>query len=374
MNNDLLYKIALTLVPNIGDIYAKNLISFFGSAEAVFRQSVKQLTQLPNIAEKSALQMHQHLSQKEFLLRAESELEFIEDNQVGVLFHDDEDYPRRLKHCHDAPVLLYYKGNADLNASKIVSVVGTRTPTDYGIKITEQLIEDLSSQDILIVSGLAYGVDVCAHQSALKYKLNTIGVVAHGHDRIYPSHHEKIAYQMQKQGGILTEFMSETNPDRENFPKRNRIVAGMCDALVVVETKVKGGSLITAEIANSYSRDVFAFPGRSGDELSSGCNAFIKRNKAVLIEHAGDLLYAMNWNNDELPQKNKNKIQQIPLQIMLNEKEQKIVDALKEKEKVHIDEVSNYAGLTSSETSGILLQLEFNNIVKSLPGKLYGLI
>jgi len=373
MNNDLLYKIALTLVPNIGDIYAKNLISFFGSAEAVFNQSIKQLMQLPNMSEKSATNLHQHLSQKEYLLRAQKELKFIEDNQVKVLFLDDNEYPRRLKHCNDAPVLLYYKGNADLNATKIVSVVGTRTPTEYGIKLTEQLIEDLTAQDVLIVSGLAYGVDVCAHQSALKNKLNTVGVVAHGHDRIYPSHHENIAYQMHKQGGILTEFMSETNPDRENFPKRNRIVAGMCDALVVVETRVKGGSLITAEIANSYSRDVFAFPGRSGDEMSSGCNAFIKRNKAMLIEHAGDLLYAMNWSDEHL-KKTKNKKQQIPLAILLNEKEQKIVEALKVKEKVHVDELSYHSGFTSSETSGILLQLEFNNIIKSLPGKLYSLI
>lgn len=371
MNNDLLYKIALTLVPNIGDIYAKNLISFFGSAEAIFNQSFKQLAQLPNMSEKSAMQLHQHLAQKEFLQRAEKELKFIDENKISVLFHDDENYPRRLKHCHDAPVLLFYKGNADVNALKIVSVVGTRTPTNYGIKITEQLIEDLSSQDVLVISGLAYGIDVCAHQSALNNNLNTIGVVAHGHDRIYPSYHENIAYQMQKQGGVLTEFMSETNPDRENFPKRNRIVAGMCDALIVVETKVKGGSLITAEIANSYSRDVFAFPGRSGDEFSSGCNAFIKRNKAQLIEHAADLLYAMNWSNDA---EQKNKKQQIALPILLSEKEQKIVDALKTKEKVHVDELSYQSGFTSSETSGILLQLEFNNIVKSLPGKIYSLI
>jgi DNA processing protein len=371
MNKDLLYKIALTLVPNIGNIYAKNLISFFGTAEVVFNQTVKQLAQLPNISEKTALQLHQHFTQKEFLLRAEKELRFIDENGIKVLFYNDGDYPRRLKHCHDGPVLLFYKGNADLNAQKIISVVGTRTPTAYGIKVTEQLIEDLISQNVLIVSGLAYGIDVCAHQSALKNKLNTIGVVAHGHDRIYPSHHENIAYQMQKQGGILTEFMSETNPDRENFPKRNRIVAGMCDALVVVETRVKGGSLITAEIANSYSRDVFAFPGRSGDELSSGCNAFIKRNKAVLIEHAGDLLYAMNWNDEVL---SKNKKQQIPLPILLNEKEQRIVEALKSKEKVHVDELSYHTGFTSSETSGILLQLEFNNIIKSLPGKLFSLI
>lgn len=371
MEKDLLYKIALTLVPNIGDATAKNLIAFFGSAEKAFTQSKQKLIQIPGIAEKTASILFSNLGNKEVLLHAEKELRFIEENKVEVLFIDDENYPRRLRYCSDAPALLYYKGNANLNADKIISVVGTRNPSDYGMQVTEKLIEDLSGTGALIVSGLAYGIDVHSHQASLKNKLDTVGVVAHGHDRIYPAVHSNIARKMEKQGGILTEFISKTNPDRENFPKRNRIVAGMCDALIVVETKIKGGSLITAEIANSYNKDVFAFPGRSNDEMSSGCNAFIKRNKAVLIENAADLLYVMNWQeSNEVPIK---KSKQIPLPINLSNKEQAIVDAIKAKTIIHVDEICHTAGFTTSETAGLLLQLEFSNIIKSLPGKLYTL-
>lgn len=371
MEKDLLYKIALTLVPNIGDATAKNLIAFFGTAEKAFSQSKQKLTQIPGIAEKTASLLFSNLANKEVLLRAEKELRFIEENKIDVLFIDDDNYPNRLRYCSDAPVLLYYKGNANLNTDKIISIVGTRTPTDYGMQVTEKLIEDLSESGALIVSGLAYGIDVQSHQAALKNKLDTVGVVAHGHDRMYPAVHANIARKMEKQGGILTEFISETNPDRENFPKRNRIVAGMCDALVVIETRIKGGSLITAEIANSYNKDVFAFPGRSNDEMSSGCNAFIKRNKAVLIESAADLLYVMNWQeNTSSPIK---KSKQIPLPINLSNKEQIVVDAIKEKETMHVDEICFKAGFTTSEVAGLLLQLEFSNIIKSLPGKLYSL-
>lgn len=370
MEKDLLYKIALTLVPEIGDVTAKNLISFFGDAETVFKQKKQKLIQIPGIADKTASILFSNLNDKSTLLRAERELEFVEKNKVEVLSFEDENYPQRLRYCSDAPVLLYYKGTANLNTEKIISVVGTRTPSDYGISSTEKLINELSHIGALIVSGLAYGIDITAHQAALQNNLETIGVVAHGHDRIYPAVHDTISRKMEKQGGILTEFLSETNPDRENFPKRNRIVAGMCDALIVVETRLKGGSLITAEIANSYNKDVFAFPGRSTDELSSGCNAFIKRNKAVLIENAADLLYVMNWQSTQ--PKNK-KSSQIPLMISLNEKEQIIVDILKEKETVHVDEICHKSNFTNSEAAGVLLQLEFSNIIKSLPGKTYSL-
>ena len=370
MEKDLLYKIALTLTPNIGDITAKNLIAFFGDAENVFKQKKQHFTQIPGIADKTANLLVSNLNNKNSLQRAEKEIRFIEDNKIEVLSFDSNNYPRRLSYCSDAPLLLYYKGNANLNAEKIISIVGTRTPTNYGISVTEKLIEELSGTEILIVSGLAYGIDVTSHQSALAHKLDTVGVVAHGHDRIYPSLHEDIAHKMEKQGGILTEFISETNPDRENFPKRNRIVAGLCDALIVVETRIKGGSLITAEIANSYNKDVFAFPGRSDDELSSGCNAFIKRNKAVLIENAADLMYVMNWQTTETKRK---KTMQIPLLLNLTEQEQMIVDAIKEKDAVHVDEICYKSGFTTSEAAGLLLQLEFSNIIKSLPGKLYAL-
>jgi len=202
--------------------------------------------------------------------------------------------------------MLYYKGNANLNSEKIISVVGTRTPSAYGKLLTEKFISDLSQSGCLIVSGLAYGIDIAAHKNSLDNGLNTIGVLAHGLDRIYPTIHAQTAKQMVEQGGLLTEFLSETNPDKENFPKRNRIVAGMCDALVVVESKREGGSLITATIANSYNKDVFAYPGRAGDLLSEGCNGLIKTNKASLIENAADLLYLMNWN-DQLKKQQKSK-------------------------------------------------------------------
>lgn len=367
---DLQYKIALTLLPNVGNATAKNLLAYFGSAENIFKQKKTAFLKLPGIAEKTADNLLLQIKNKEFLKRAEKELRFIEENNIAVLFFGEEKYPHRLKYCYDSPILLYYKGNADLNGEKIISVVGTRTPTEYGKELTEQFIKDLEGTGILVVSGLAYGIDIHAHKSSLAAKLDTVGVVAHGLDRIYPSVHENTAIQMQKQGGILSDYMSETNPDRENFPSRNRIVAGMCDALVVVETKLKGGSLITAEIANSYGRDVFAFPGKAKDEFSAGCNAFIKRNKAALIENAADLLYAMNWQTQEKKQPT---TRQIPLLLNLNEKEQKIVDAFKDKSSVHIDEICYLSGFTMSDVAANLLQLEFSNIVKSLPGKMYQL-
>ncbi len=372
-DKDLLYKIAITLVPEVGDVIAKNLVTYCGSAEAVFKEKKKALIKIPGIADKTAENILAELRNVEVLKRAEQEIRFIEENKIEAIFFTDEKYPSRLKFSNDSPALLYYKGNADLNTAKVVSIVGTRTPSSYGIQITEQFIDELNNSGILIVSGLAYGIDVLAHKTALDKGLDTVGVVAHGLDRIYPSVHNSIARKMEKQGGILTDFISDTNPDRENFPKRNRIVAGMCDALVVVETKLKGGSLITAEIANSYNKDVFAFPGRTGDEFSAGCNAFIKRNKAVLIENAADLLYVMNWQPEaENEKKSKNK--QIQLLPNLSEKEQKIVSLFSTSSGVHIDEVCYKTGLTMSDAASTLLQLEFSNVVKSLPGKMYSLL
>jgi DNA processing protein len=367
---DLLYKIALTLLPDVGNVTAKNLLAFSGNAESVFKEKKSSLLKIPGIAERTADKLLADLSNKNYLLRAEKEIRFIEANKAEVIFYTDEKYPSRLKYCHDSPVLLYYKGSADLNTAKIVSVVGTRTPTEYGKELTKQFVSELAGSGILVVSGLAYGVDVLAHKTALESELDTVGVVAHGLDRIYPSVHESIALKMQSQGGILTDYMSGTNPDRENFPSRNRIVAGMCDALVVIETRLKGGSLITAEIANSYGRDVFAFPGRANDEFSSGCNAFIKRNKAVLIENAADLLYVMNW--EDKPKK-VSAGKQIPLPVNLNAKEKKIVDVFKDKQSVHIDEICYLSGFTVSDVAANLLQLEFTNVVRSLPGKMYQL-
>ena len=239
-----------------------------------------------------------------------------------------------------------------------------------GKQQTEKLLAGLREENILVVSGLAYGIDTIAHKAALANNLETVGVLAHGLDNLYPSSNSNLGAKMIKQGGLLTEFLTQTNPDKENFPKRNRIVAGMCDATIVVESKKQGGALITAIIANSYSRDVFAFPGKSGDEFSEGCNNLIKQNKAALIDNAADLLYAMCWEKTE---SKKAKSTQLTMPINLSEEENNIVNLLRDSRAFHIDEICSKLQLTPGKASGLLLQLEFGNIVKSLPGKLYTL-
>jgi DNA processing protein len=357
-------RIGLTFLPNIGDVLAKNLVSYCGSASEVFKAKGKVLQKIPGIGEVNAKHIIKH---KRVLDRAEVELNFMERYKITPLFFTEDTYPQRLKYCNDSPVLLYYKGSANLNSEKIVSVVGTRTPDDYGKNLTQQLISELKNSGVLVVSGLAYGIDIAAHRAALDEGLDTVGVVAHGLDRIYPSVHQSVATKMIRQGGILTDFMSGTNPDAVNFPKRNRIVAGMCDALVVVQSKKEGGSLITATIANSYNKDVFAFPGRAGEALSEGCNGLIKRNRAAMIESAADLLDAMCWN---VPEKRKAK-KQLPLLISLTEEEQKLTAVFKENSTLHLDDISYASGKTVSEVSTLLLQLEFQGLIKSKPGKMY---
>lgn len=363
---DLTYQIGLTLLDGVGDVLAKNLVAYCGSAEQVFKTKKGLLEKIPGIGTYTSNAI---LTSKSVLERAEREIKFIEDKKIKPLFFTDNDFPQRLKSCNDSPVMLYYKGNANLNEDKIVAVVGTRTPSVYGKQMTEKLIEDLSSSGCLVVSGLAYGIDVTAHKCSLENGLNTVGVLAHGLDRVYPSVHSQYAEKMISQGGLLTEHLSETNPDKENFPKRNRIVAGMCDALVVVESKRGGGSLITATIANSYNKDIFAYPGKANDLLSEGCNGLIKSNRANLMESAADLLYIMNWN-DELKKKQK---AQIPLPVNLSSEEEMIIKAFENKKQLHVDEICYATNFTISKTSAHLLQLEFSNVIKSLPGKIYQL-
>ena len=365
---ELQYQIGLTMLDGIGDVLAKNLIAYCGSAKGVFQTNKTHLEKIPGIG----VNLANSISKSKFVLdRAEQEVRFIEDNNITPLFFTDSNYPNRLKNCYDSPVLLYYKGNANLNAERIVSIVGTRTPSEYGKLTTEKFVRDLSSMDCLVVSGLAYGIDVTAHKASVDNNIPNIGVVAHGLDRIYPAVHKAIADKMMLNGGLLTDFKSETNPDKENFPKRNRIVAGICDALIVVESKREGGSLITATIANAYNKDVFAFPGKVGDSLSEGCNGLIKTNKASLIESVADLKYIMNWQDEQVAKKKETK--QIPLLIDLSEEEQAIVKAFEGKKQLHIDEISYSTNFPISKTSSHLLQLEFSNIIKSLPGKLYQL-
>lgn len=366
---ELIYQIGLTLLPNVGDVNAKNLVSYCGSASQVFKTKEKLLQKVPGIG---AINAKRILNNKGVLKRAEQEVEFILKYNIKSLFFTDAEYPQRLKYCNDSPVLMYYKGKANLNAEKIVAIVGTRKPDEYGVELTRKLLNDLSGTGILVVSGLAYGIDGHAHKYALDNGLETVGVVAHGLDRVYPGSHTTLAKKMIKHGGMLTDFMSETNPDAVNFPKRNRIVAGMCDALIVVQSKREGGSLITATIAHSYNKDVFAFPGKAGSELSEGCNGLIKRNKAGLIENAADLLDAMGWVDPELVEgSRKLKKKQVPLIISLTEDEQKIAKTFSQKKQLHLDEICYASEMSVSAVSTLLLQLEFNNLIRSKPGKIY---
>ncbi len=369
LSQELLYQIGLTMIDGIGDVNAKSLLAYCGSAAEVFRQNTAHLKKIPGIGERYSGAIARG---KEVLLRAEEEIKFIEKYQIKPLFFSDPDYPSRLKYCSDSPVLIYFKGNADLNAEKIIAIVGTRRPSEYGRAKTEELISGLKSTGALIVSGLAYGVDYLAHKKAVENGLNTVGVLGHGLDRMYPQLHDKLAKKMLEQGGLLTDFMSGTNPDAVNFPKRNRIVAGLCDALVVVESKRTGGSLITATIANSYNKDVFALPGRAGDVLAEGCNGLIKRNRAALIENAEDLLDAMQWLPE--PENKKPKGRQVPLMLDLSEEEQKIMNLFSVRNPLHIDEICQGADQPVSKVSATLLQLEFSNLLRSKPGKLYEMI
>ena len=362
MERQKIYEIALTLVPGIGDVNGKKLVAYCGGAEAVFCESRKSLMQIPGIGEQA---VNSIVSQRT-LLRAEREAVFIDKNDVKPLFYLDADYPKRLQHCHDSPMMLYYKGLADLNAPRSVGIVGTRNITDYGKGVVDKIVGELSSDNVLVVSGLAYGVDTMAHKSALKYNLATVGVLGHGLQIIYPADNYKLAHNMLARGGILTEFLNDTKPDRENFPKRNRIVAGMVDCLIVVESALKGGAMITAEIANSYDREVFAIPGRMGDIYSEGCNNLIKTNRADLMLSADDLRYIMRWDHDA---------KVIPRQMRLfrdfSEDEKKVVDVFGSDTTVHLDQIIVATELTPTKIASVLLSLEFDGIVTALPGKRY---
>ena len=301
---------------------------------------------------------------------AEKECEFILKNNITPLFFTDADYPFRLKECLDAPALLYAKGNQNYNQGKFVGIVGTRNVTEYGRSLCSELIKDLSqhNSDITIVSGLAYGVDICAHKASLESGLNTVGVLAHGLDRIYPLSHRSTAAKMIKQGSLLTEYISGTNPDAPNFVQRNRIVAGMIDALVVVESATKGGALITAEFANSYNRDVFAFPGNVGNEYSSGCNALIKQNKAALIECAADLEKMMGW--EERTGANAKPVEPL-LFVELTDTEKKIIETVRASAPTHVNQLSLKLEMPMSKLSPLLIEMEFKGLLKCLPGNLY---
>lgn len=353
------YQLALHLVNGLGPATHMNLIEEFGSAEAIFELKEEELT--PFVSKKKAIKA---IIEKTTLKRAEKEFEYCQKQGINILHYTDKAFPKRILYFDNTPRMLFYKGNADLNTHKIVSIVGTRQASERGKIHCQKIIESLVDHQCLIVSGLAYGVDINAHKMALKYNLPTVGVVAHGLDEIYPKDHATTAKKMLENGGLLTEFPSKTDMVRELFPMRNRIVASICDALIVIESAKKGGSLITANFANEYGKDVFAIPGRPGDEYSEGCNLLIKSHRAHMYEEHKDLEYIMRWGKPT-------KISQGQLFPDLSDEQESIIHCIRQNGECHIDQISKLLDRPTSKLAADLLQLELKNLIKSLPGKRY---
>ncbi|MGV8946759.1 MAG: DNA-processing protein DprA [Lutibacter sp.] len=363
LEEDLLYVLALQRARGFGDINAKKLLAHCGSAKAVFKEKRRNIENIFGLGVLSV----SHLFDKSNLQEAETELNYLQKNNIEALYFTDKNYPERLKHCIDGPILLFKEGNIDLNLGPIISIVGTRQITSYGRDFCEKLIADLKVFNPIIVSGFAYGVDICAHKAALKNNLQTIGVLAHGFEEIYPKSHKKYVSEINKNGGFLTDFWQNDPLQRENFLKRNRIVAGMSEATIIIESAEKGGSLVTADIANSYSRDVFAVPGRSTDVYSKGCNDLIRNNKAAILTSAKDLVEMLNWESP----KNIKKTIQKQLFVELSENEQLMYDFLIQNGKEMLDLISLNCKLPIHQTTALLFNLEMKGMVKPLPGKLF---
>lgn len=364
---ELLHILALQKATNIGDITAKKLIRHCGTAEAVFLEKSALLQKIPGIGSfvTSALS-----HSKAWYAAAEKELTYMEKNHIKHWYFEEDNYPSRLKNCVDGPLLLFHSGNINLDKQKIISVVGSRKITNYGRHFCEKLITDLSILDPVIVSGFAYGTDITAHLSAIKNNLQTIGCFAHGLNQVYPKAHKQYVNAVMKNGGFITEFWSTSSPERENFVKRNRVIAGLSEATLVIESAEKGGSLITADLANSYNREVFAVPGRPEDPLSAGTNTLIKLQRAQLISTAADIIYLLNWS----PEKTAKKLIQPQLFVDLNDTESQIVAQLKKAPKIHLDALCLLCQLPIHQVSSTLLSLELKGLVRPHPGKHFELI
>lgn len=358
------HKIALSLIPRIGDISARKLVSHFGSVEAIFSEPYRNLVRIPGIGSGLA----KYICDRSYLKIAEKEEEYVIKHNIRTYFYLDNDYPFRLRQCEDSPVIFYFRGNCDLNSSRILSVIGTRNASSRGRELCNNIIESLAERhpDLIIVSGLAYGIDITAHKAALANNLQTIAVLGHGFQTIYPSIHRSTAEAMLRKGGLLTDFVSNTLPEKNNFIKRNRIIAGLSDATLVVESGIKGGALITADIANSYNRDVFAVPGRPDDQWSAGCNNLIKKNKAALAESAEDIENIMGWEPEKPA-----KAVQTALFSEMTETEQKIFNLIYKEGEITIDQICRELDIPISKLSSLLLQMEFRGLVKCCPGNLY---
>ncbi len=363
LEEELRFVLALQRVKGIGDINAKKLITHCGSAKNIFKEKQKVLEKINGIGSYTI----RHLFDKENLMEADKELEYLQKNAIEASYFLDSNYPDKLKHCIDAPILLFKKGKINLNNQPIISIVGTRKITSYGRSFCEKLINELKEYNPIIVSGFAYGVDICAHKAALKSKLQTIGVIAHGFEEMYPKLHKKYVNEVCENGGFITDFWHNNVLIKENFLKRNRIIAGLSEATIIIESADRGGSLVTADIANSYNRDVFAVPGRTSDNFSKGCNDLIKRNKAAILTSSNDLVEMLNWKLEE----EKPKIIQKQLFLELDETEQMIYNFLLENGKQLLDGIAANCKIPIHKTTGVLFSLEMKGVVKPLPGRLF---
>ncbi len=363
---ELLSVLVLQKTPHIGDLLIKKLISNCGSAEAVLKEKKHKLLAIDGIGSYAIT----HLNSKIVLEKAEKELEYILENNISCHYYSDNAYPDKLKHCIDGPVLLFSRGAIKLAQQKIISIVGTRNITSHGAAFCEELIANLAPLNPVIISGFAYGVDICAQRAAVKNKLQTIGCLAHGLNQIYPKVHKKYMPAVEENGGFFTEFWSTDQPERENFLKRNRVIAGMSQATIVIESAVKGGSLVTADIANSYNREVFALPGRVTDNFSVGCNNLIKQQKAHLLTSAADIVYHLGW---ELEDKKPKTIQK-QLFVEMNTSETRVFSFLQEEGKSDLDGIALHCQMPTRKVVGVLLNLELNGVVRPLPGKMFELI
>jgi len=366
MESQLLYELALHLTPGIGNVNIKALIGYCGSAEAVLKTTKGKLAKTPGIGLVTASKIHQG----NFLKQAQEELEKAAKLGIRTISFTDKRYPKQLKSIPDAPAILFVKGNIDFNDQKTVAIVGTRKATKYGLELTESIVQELIPYDPIIVSGLAYGIDIKAHSVALNEGLSTVAVMASGIDIIYPAAHKSVAKEIESNGALITEQKLGTPPDAPRFPARNRIIAGLADATIVIEAAKKGGALITAEIANGYNRDVFALPGNASNQFSEGCNHLIKTNKAHLITSSKDIAYIMGW---DLEQDAIDRSPKIDLQKLTTD-EQLMINLLSDNiNGLHIDLICLQSQFNASKTASVLLQLEFQGFVKSLPGKIYAL-
>ncbi len=360
----LVHKIALGMIPGVGDITARKLVSYTGSVEAVFKESYRSLTRIPGVGE----QLAKAVAGREYLAEAAREAEFVAKHGIKVFFYLDDDYPFRLRQCEDSPVTFYFRGKADLNSPFILSIVGTRNATQRGREICQKIVAGLSVHfpGLIIISGLAYGIDIAAHKAALANGLPTVAVLGHGLKTIYPSIHSGVAKSILENGGQLTDFSSDTLPERNNFIRRNRIIAGISDATLIVESGLRGGALITADIAASYNRDVMAVPGRPGDEWSAGCNALIRCNKAALVEGHEDIEYLLGWKPAALA---------APVQTVLfsgmTDSERKIYEALKTEGDMTVDLLTRLLDMPVNKLSTILLQMELAGLITPCPGSVY---